>query len=406
MSNSFRLSLLATTVAALLSSQISHAAAFQLYEVGTPLNGTAGVGQAAIADDASTTYFNPAGMAFLPNSQVMLGTQMMLPYIHFSKSAGTTFAGTNGGNAGGLVPGADLYFVYHASPKVQFGFSMNAPYGGMLDYEDHWVGRYYVQQMVLYTVDFNPTMSYRINDWAAIGGGVTLEYANLYQTVALPLPGGVDGQATIKTDNFSPGFNIGALFTPTPKTKLGIAFRSQIIHNLSGSATFFNIASTPTVTTTITMPANVIGSIDQKLNDKWSVLGELGWSDWSSMKNTTLNVSHYSLTTPQNWHDTYRVGLGGRYQCSARTLLQAGLSLDSSPTSSSHRTPNLPMDRQVRFGLGLEYALLKGVKLGASYEYINFGNANIDNVTPISVLRGSYERNYANTVQASLNAEI
>ena len=59
--NRLRLSLLAAS--SLLVSQLSYAAAFQFYELGAPSNGTAGVGQAALASDASTAYFNPAGMA-------------------------------------------------------------------------------------------------------------------------------------------------------------------------------------------------------------------------------------------------------------------------------------------------------------------------------------------------------
>jgi long-subunit fatty acid transport protein len=46
----------------------SYAAAFQLYKLGTPIIASAGVGQAALAADASTAYFNPAGMTALPRS--------------------------------------------------------------------------------------------------------------------------------------------------------------------------------------------------------------------------------------------------------------------------------------------------------------------------------------------------
>ena len=71
------------------------------------------------------------------------------------------------------------------------------------------MGRYAVQQMEFYTLNFNPVVSYQINEWAAIGGGFSIEYANLYQTVALPFPvlRAIDGQATVKADNVSPGFN-------------------------------------------------------------------------------------------------------------------------------------------------------------------------------------------------------
>ena len=386
-------------------NQWAYAAAYQLYELATPRNGTAGVGQAAITD-AAISYFNPAGMALLKNSQFMLGTQLILPYSNFSARSTTTIPGINGGNSGSLVPGADFYFVYDYSPKLKIGASLTGPAGGAMNLDDHWVGRYFVQQMTFYTLNLNPSLSYKVNDWLAIGGGVAMEYANLYQTAAIPTGFPIDGQLTIKTDNFSPGFNLGVFLTPIAKTQIGVAYRSQIIHKLHGTATFFNISESPNVSTKLILPANIIASLSQKVTDKFTLLGELGWANWSAMVNTTITIQGVSSSVPQNWHDTYRLGLGGRYQFSPQWLFQLGSSYDSSPTSSSKRTPNLPMDRQIRVGTGVEYLLIKAVKLGVSYEYINFGKANINNISSTGILAGSYSRNFAHVFQASLNVDL
>ena len=281
---------------------------------------------------------------------------------------------------------------------------MTAPYGGALNYNDHWVGRYVVQQMLLYTLNLNPAMAYRVNQWLSLGAGVSVEYANLNQTVALPITALVDGQVTLKVSGYSPGFNLGILLTPTECTNIGLAYRSQIVHNLSGNIDFLNLTTRPSASVKMVMPSNVIASVSQRLNNKFMLLGELGWSNWSSMVDTIVQVAGYSAVTPQNWNDTYRVGVGGQYKFSDPFLIQAGASYDSSPTSSSKRLPDLPMDRQIRLGLGLEYAMTKAATLGLSYEYINFGNANINNTSANGVLAGSYSRNYANVFQLSLNA--
>lgn len=401
----FRLSSVALLSTLLFFSQFSYAAAFQFYELGAPINGTAGVGQAAIASDASTSYYNPAGMTLLPNSELMLGSQMILSYTNFTPNSSTTISGNNGANAGSLIPSAGGYFVYNFSPTLKFGVSLTAPYGGYLNYNDHWVGRYNIQQMILYTLNLNPSIAYQVNDWISLGGGFSIEYANLYQTVAIPLDSIIDGQATVKVDNTSPGINLGVLLKPADKTRVGIAYRSQIIHHFGGNISFFNISTTPAAKTKLVMPSNIIASIVQVLSAQFTVLGELGWANWSSMKDTIITVDGFSAATPENWHDTYRVGIGGQYQATPKLLVQAGTSYDSSPTSSSKRTPNLPMDRQVRVGAGMEYALIRAVKLGVSYEYINFGGANINNTSSSGVLAGSYSRNFANVFQASLNVE-
>ena len=180
---SVRLALVAAGICTLLSPY-AYTAGFQFYELGAPSNGSANVGQAAIASDASTTYYNPAGMSALNDTQLMLGTQMMLPYTNFSKNTTTTISGSNGGNAGSLIPGASAFLVYNYSPTVKLGASLTSPFGGLLNYDTHWVGRYNVQQMQLYTINVNPSISWQANEWISVGVGLAIEYANLFQTVA------------------------------------------------------------------------------------------------------------------------------------------------------------------------------------------------------------------------------
>jgi len=394
----------AQLISVYLLAQSAFPAAFQLYELGTPVIGTAAVGQAAVSNDASTSYFNPAGMTQLGGSQFMLGSQVMLPYTNFGIGAQNTISGNNGGNAASLIPGVDFYYMYSFTPKFKLGVSLTAPYGGMLNYNDGWVGRYIVQDMSFYTLNLNPAIAYNINNYVSIGGGVSVEYANLTQSVALPLLPSIDGQANIKASDFAPGFNLGILLTPTDTTKIGLAYRSQISHNLHGTTTFLRISDTPNTTTKMVMPQNVILSLDQIVTSRFNIVGEAGWSNWASMQNTIVRIDNYTATTIENWSNTYRLGLGGQYHATPAMILQAGIGYDSSPTTTSRRTPNLPMDRQIRVGLGINYAVMQAVKLGFSYEYINFGNAPINNSSTNGVLAGSYSRNYANVFQASINA--
>jgi len=285
--------------------------------------------------------------------------------------------------------------------------SLTSPYGGMLNYSDGWVGRYVIQFAEFYTINLNPSIAYRVNDWLSVGAGAAIEYMNLQETVALPiLPYFiVDGQVRMSLASFAPGYNLGVMLTPYQSTRIGLAYRSQIIHNLHGNSTFLRIGVTPNTSTRMVMPKNLILSFSQKIN-QFTLLGELGWANWASMHNTILNVANYSIVAPEDWNNTYRVGLAGQYNVNPCLLLQAGASYDSSPTNESHRLPDLPMDRQVRIGAGVMVKLIREATLGVSYEYINFGRASIDNVSRIGSLIGSYSRNYANTVQVSLNVEM
>jgi long-chain fatty acid transport protein len=404
------ITLSATLLGMLSSALISNpacAAAYQFYELGTPIVGTAAVGQAAVAEDASTAYFNPAGMGLFQSTQLMLGSQILVPYINFSRNVNaTSISGNNGSNAGQLTPGMDVYLAYHASENLRLGLSVTSPYGGALNYNDGWVGRYVVQNVIFYTINFNPSVAYRISDWVSLGAGLALEYMNLQETVALPIPTLplVDGQVKVSVANYAPGFNAGVMFRPSPSTKIGIAYRSRILHDLHGNTTFLRISTTPNTSTKMIMPQSIIASLAQDFN-RFTLLGELGWANWAQMQNTILTVSNYTVVTPLDWNNTYRVGLGGQYRFTPCFLLQAGASYDSSPTNSSHRLPDLPMDRQIRAGAGVMYRFIPQATLGASYEYLNFGRGNVRNVSTNGSLVGSYSRNYANTFQVSLNVD-
>lgn len=395
--------LVLSTVSMLISAPL-WAAAFQYYELGTPVIGTAGVGQAALASDASTAYFNPAGMTQLNVSQFLLGSQLIVPDVHFKQNSETTIVGGNGGNAAPLTPGIGMYYVYSATRQIKVGVSLTSPYGGFLTYNDGWAGRYMVQNTELLTLNLNPSVAYRVNNWLSVGVGAAMEYAGLYQTVAIPFEPDNDGQITVKVHNYSPGYNAGILFTPYDKTKIGIAYRSRIIHDLHGNLTFLRIPIVPDATTKMTMPQNVIASFSQGIGNRFTLLGEAGWANWSAMEKTVLVVGDLAATTVLDWKNTYRAGLGGQFAMSPTIILQAGASYDSSPTESSKRTPELPMDRQIRAGAGALFNISRLAQLAFSYEYINFGKAEIDNSSSIEgTLAGSYKKNFANVIQASIN---
>src|SRR5437870_10836054 len=115
----FRLSLLFALTTTFFSNA-TFAAAYQLYEIGAPVVGTAGVGQ-AVVHDASISYFNPAGMPYLEGNEFLLGSQVLVSYVAFEKNSSNTISGDNGTNAGVIVPGVDVFFVYKDSPQLTFG---------------------------------------------------------------------------------------------------------------------------------------------------------------------------------------------------------------------------------------------------------------------------------------------
>ena len=83
-------------------SSLASASAFQLWEQNASGLGNAYAGSAAVADNASTVFFNPAGLTQLSGVQFSAGVTGVGPRYEFrdNGSSGITMGSGNGGNAG------------------------------------------------------------------------------------------------------------------------------------------------------------------------------------------------------------------------------------------------------------------------------------------------------------------
>jgi long-chain fatty acid transport protein len=144
-----------------------------LYEQGQPGIGTANAGQAAEASDASTSYFNPAGMTQLDRPEILSGAQILILSNQFKPNGNNERAGSTGNDAGAIFPGGGLYYVQPITERLRAGLSMNAPMGLGSDYGDGWKARYLVQNNFLAVVAATPSLALRLTDWLSVGAGVS-----------------------------------------------------------------------------------------------------------------------------------------------------------------------------------------------------------------------------------------
>ena len=65
----------------------AHAAGFALIEQSASGMGNAFAGGGAVAEDASTIYFNPAGMTYIEGTQLVGALHLIKPTVEFNNSA-------------------------------------------------------------------------------------------------------------------------------------------------------------------------------------------------------------------------------------------------------------------------------------------------------------------------------
>ena len=368
-------------------AQEVNAGGIQLYEQAQPGIGTANAGQAALANDASTSYFNPAGMTALKRSELLFGSELMILSTRFHSDANNTRRGSDGGQAGGAMLSGGAYIVYKIRPDIAAGLSITAPVGLGLKYDDDWKGRYLIQNNSLIVIDINPAVAFRLTDWMSIGGGADIYYGYLKEELALFNPLSPDGEVDMEYHNWGVGYNLGVLFEPSGKTRIGIAYRSEVNLTLKGDIDFSNIGIIWTragledtfAKTDFTIPGSIMASLYQEINEKLAIVFDVGWQDWSSMKKTKITTeTGTTVSIDRNWKDTWRVGGGVHYRISKPLLLKMGVSYDSNPVSESNRLPDIPVDRQWRYAAGLDYDVNNNTVVSLNLEFVDLGKAPID----------------------------
>ena len=359
-------------------------------EFGTPSMGVASAGAQAVASDASTAFHNPAGMTRLDGKQLMLTGGALYSTVKFDSDDNTPIAGNNGGDAGGAAPILGQFYVHSLSDRLKLGANIISITGAVLDYGDDWTGRYLNTEVTLLTITLNPTIGYRVNDWLSIGAGPQIMYANLEMKLRAPPPIGT-GKVEIDGDDVAFGYDVGAMFELGEKTRLGIIYQSEIEPEFSGDVKFSGgaVSADAGTDTTITLPQFVRVSVYHELNEQWALLGTVGWEDWSAFENINISTGQGSAKIPRNWDDTYKFAAGVHFRPAESWLLQLGFAYDTSPVDADDRTPDMPIDRQIRYATGAQYKWSENVSLGGQFVYADYGDAKINN----DLLRGDYKRN-------------
>jgi long-chain fatty acid transport protein len=407
--------------AALWCAQSAHAAGFALMEQNSSGLGNAYAGSAAVAEDASTIFFNAAGLTQLKKPSVVLnaaGINVKSEFNNNGSLAATGQAlGGNGGDAGGFIVLPALYVAVPLTDKLAGGVGINAPFGLKTDWDDgDWMGRFQALKSEVQTTNINTALAFKVHDKVSIGIGAdfqtidaTLSSGVNYTAAIAQASGGtvivpgLQGTSKIKGSDSAWGFDAGVLFTPLDGTRIGLSYRSAMKYNLTGTATFAAPTSTsapaqafitglsnstnpvaPTngpVNLNIKLPASARLAVAQKLGSDFDLLFEASWTQWSSIHE--LRVQRPSgatlKVTPENWDNAWRYALGASWQLNDAVKLRAGAALDKTMvTDDATRTPRLPDGDRRWLAVGAKINVLNNVDLDVGYMHVFVKDAKLD----------------------------
>jgi len=377
---------------------MAQASGFALIENSASGQGNAYAGAAAHVTDASTIFFNPAGMMRLEGDSISIAGHFIMPDASFTNNGSTH----GPGGLGGLLTTADddggssafvpnFYWVKTIDEQMKFGLGIQTSFGLSTKYKKGWTGQYHAVETDLKTVNLNPSIAYQVNDKLSVGGGLDFVIGEIIFTSAIdfsnlgPFP---DGFADLEADNYSDpglGFNFGLQYEIGMNTIIGASYRSEIDLDFSGDADFtVTVPGFPDggLTSSVTLPASLALSVAKKM-DKITYLADITWTGWSSFDELLIEydrgMPEDTLTT-QDWDDTLRYSVGFDYQYSEKMVLRSGLAYDETPIPSpERRTARIPGNDRTWLSFGLTYMLDDQSSIDVGYSHLFIDDTEINN---------------------------
>ena len=418
----------------IVASGALYASGFQLFEGNGTNAGNYGAGGAAEAADASTAFYNPAGLVLIQNEELVLAGTLVMDDIEFTGSSTHSVADLEPSfyteNATDLQGGGNPILVpagHYAKPlteNVVFGFSVTVPFGLATDWSDTSAVRYEATETKLQIIDFSPALGAYVTEHLSVGLGLDLEYGtvdfnsmNGFPNVAESEyykssdPTALDAASENHGTSFGIGAHAGVMYQFTPQTRVGLNYMSEVKHHFTGTSTLTDEAyadidgdpntevvtqsdfTSDNLTSDVTMPATTTLSIFHRLSKRIALMGSVNYTQWSSVQDlvlynvagvsSTLTPEYLTITDPQNFKDTWRTSVGANIYLTEKWMLRTGVGYDQTPTTDADVNLRLPDGDRIGVSAGVHYQVVKTLGLDLGWTHLFIQDRDIDNTDEV-----------------------
>lgn len=379
------------TLAAIAAPATVFAGGFSLNEQSASAMGVANAGAAANAENATTVFFNPAGMSQLKGTNISFGAAVLDIDAEATRADGTSQTGqpVSGGRGGDIADPAylpNIYLTHEINDSIDVGFGIHAPYGLAADYDDDFVGRFFADKTELTAISFTPAISVNNGQGLSMGLGLNVMYVEGKLTKFMDNSGsgggvvsGVpkQGYADIEGDDVAVTFQVGFLYKLNDQTQIGLKAQTGTDLELKGDAKFTSVApgapvaidSTEPARVPLAIPESITAGIKHRLTDDVTVLAGATYSWWSRFESLDIygRDSSKPLTgaspggmpnqlthVPEEWKNTWQLNVGGIWQATPEWALKAGYAWDESPVDQ-YVTARIPSSDRHWLTLGAQW---------------------------------------------------
>lgn len=359
-----------------------------------------GVRQAALGGtsstqtrDASVAFYNPAGLAFVDAKlSIVAGGFGVQSEAKWQDPFTLNQAKTDNDLS------TPMYFAISYKPvdDLAVALSVTTPFGSALKWPDNWENRSNITEIQLKAFNIQPTISYKFTDWFALGAGFIYTHGaatlNRIQTVA----GNDIGLELDDDDAHGLGFNVGAMFKPTDKFSIGLAYRSNVDANANyGKVTWSNVPegllNNPTFQTTqwktsLPLPSEFTVGTSYKITPKFEMFADISWQNWTRYDDLTIVLQNpetgyeQESVSVKDWKDNTIYRVGAEYTFSDMVQARLGYYYDQSPVSSQYWSSETPSANLHSFTGGLGFNFKSGIMLDLFAGYVKAEERYIHNI--------------------------
>lgn len=414
-------------------SSASFASAFQLWEQDGASIGNYHAGYAAEAADASTAWYNPAGITRFKNQQAVFAADAILtsfkyrgsvavrenvvfpslvpPFFNIAPATYTFPNVTAEGGQLGVVP--SLHYVAPLSDRMGFGFSVTVPFGLKTNYGNSTPLRYAATLTSITVIDISPSLAYKFTDKASAGLGFDIQraFAEFDNTAVLltavgftpAVEPGLTGSSENKANDTAYGFHAGLLYEFNPDSRIGLSYHSQVVHQFTGYSQFSGPIANDVndgpirsghARTRVTLPPYTALSFYHRLKPTVALMGSIIYTQWNSFKTLSLqNVAgvvavpppdflgpstSITVNLPEHYRNTWNVTFGANYNATDKIMIRAGVGFDETPVTNKYRNVQLPDNNRYVIALGTHYQASTHVGIDLGWTHFFFAQAHVN----------------------------
>jgi long-chain fatty acid transport protein len=343
----------------------------------------------AVVNDATASYYNPAALTLLKNSQIIAqGSEGFYENRFTGQSVqrvtNITQSGTSSTRSNYFLPA--IYMGMPATDKMTVGFAVVSNFLNK-NLEDNSILRYVESSNTIRDIDLVPAIGMKLNEAFSVGAGLNLSAARFdsQPTSGFPSLNVPDTESRNESNATGLGGSLGVLLKPSPTTLIGLNYRTAVTYRFSGKST---LESNPEVISNhynfeFWTPARTVLSINQFVSSRGGFIGTIQRIQWSIFKNVNINgiatqvgsqPSIVNASFPYHMHDTWLFTLGSYCRLSPKWIVRIAGSYSQSPGNEFYQITN---GDSIVVGASVAYQISKKYQIDGSYAHAFIQDKNI-----------------------------